>query len=312
MNKKILVSLATMGAVAALVVGGTIAFFSDTETSTGNTLTAGELDLLIDNECYYNGGKCICEGTNGDEVCTWQGGDFAGESCSCYWEFDNLDDKLFFDLQDLKPGDWEEDTISLRVQNDAWACAKITLTENSDNTCTEPEEEAEGAEECDEADNWSGDLADELYFIWWADDGDNVLEQDEAGHVVEGNLNWLMTEEDVPWYGAGPNEMLLTLADSAHNFWNPGVGEPLKAEDEAGEPKTYYIGKAFCYGVMDYTPLPQGEGVDPIQTSFFTCDGEGPGNEGQTDRVVADIEFEVVQSRNNSGFLCAEHEQPGT
>lgn len=45
MNKKILVSLSMIAAIAAIVVGGTIAYFSDTETSTGNTFTAGNLDL---------------------------------------------------------------------------------------------------------------------------------------------------------------------------------------------------------------------------------------------------------------------------
>ena len=38
--KKILISLAVVGAVGAVVAGATGAFFSDTETSTGNTFTA--------------------------------------------------------------------------------------------------------------------------------------------------------------------------------------------------------------------------------------------------------------------------------
>ena len=46
--KKILLSLSVVAAVAVVVVGATTAFFSDTETSTGNTFTAGELDLLVD------------------------------------------------------------------------------------------------------------------------------------------------------------------------------------------------------------------------------------------------------------------------
>lgn len=50
MNKKILVSLSVIGAVAAIAVGGTIAYFSDTETSTGNTFTAGTIDIAIDTE----------------------------------------------------------------------------------------------------------------------------------------------------------------------------------------------------------------------------------------------------------------------
>ena len=41
--------------VGAVVIGATGAFFSDTETSTGNTFTAGAIDLGVDNESYYNG-----------------------------------------------------------------------------------------------------------------------------------------------------------------------------------------------------------------------------------------------------------------
>ena len=46
--KKIIISLAVIGVVSAIVIGGTIAYFSDTETSTGNMITAGSLDLKID------------------------------------------------------------------------------------------------------------------------------------------------------------------------------------------------------------------------------------------------------------------------
>ena len=45
--KKILISLSVIGAVAAIAVGGTIAYFSDTETSTGNTFTAGTIDIAV-------------------------------------------------------------------------------------------------------------------------------------------------------------------------------------------------------------------------------------------------------------------------
>ncbi len=37
--------MSVIAAVAAIAVGGTIAYFSDTETSTGNTFTAGSVDL---------------------------------------------------------------------------------------------------------------------------------------------------------------------------------------------------------------------------------------------------------------------------
>ncbi len=46
--KKILISLITMAAVAGLIGGGAFAYFNDTETSSGNTFTAGTLDLKVD------------------------------------------------------------------------------------------------------------------------------------------------------------------------------------------------------------------------------------------------------------------------
>lgn len=46
--KKILFSISIIAAAAAVITGGTLAFFSDTETSTGNTFTAGTLDLNLD------------------------------------------------------------------------------------------------------------------------------------------------------------------------------------------------------------------------------------------------------------------------
>lgn len=47
MNKRILISLSVIGAVAAIAISGTVAYFSDTETSTGNVFTAGTLDLEL-------------------------------------------------------------------------------------------------------------------------------------------------------------------------------------------------------------------------------------------------------------------------
>lgn len=50
MKKKMLFSLMTIALVGALVSGGIYAYFSDIETSTGNTFTAGTLDLEVDTE----------------------------------------------------------------------------------------------------------------------------------------------------------------------------------------------------------------------------------------------------------------------
>ena len=47
MQKTILVSLLTIGLLASVIGVGTYAYFSDTETSVGNTMTAGTLDLSV-------------------------------------------------------------------------------------------------------------------------------------------------------------------------------------------------------------------------------------------------------------------------
>ncbi|MBN2094277.1 MAG: hypothetical protein JW740_02855 [Candidatus Zambryskibacteria bacterium] len=57
--KKILLSAAVIIPVLALVVGGTIAFYNDTETSSGNIFTAGSIDLKVDHlKQTYNGIDC--------------------------------------------------------------------------------------------------------------------------------------------------------------------------------------------------------------------------------------------------------------
>jgi len=47
MNTKILLSLSVIAALAAIAIGGTVAYFSDTETSTENTFSAGTLNLQV-------------------------------------------------------------------------------------------------------------------------------------------------------------------------------------------------------------------------------------------------------------------------
>jgi len=57
--KKILLSLGTLAVVGAIVAGATIAFYNDTETSTGNIFTAGSIDLKVDHLAQtYNGDDC--------------------------------------------------------------------------------------------------------------------------------------------------------------------------------------------------------------------------------------------------------------
>jgi len=59
MNKKLIISLSIIGVVAAVAIGGTIAYFNDVETSTGNILIAGTMDLKVDHtKQTYNDADC--------------------------------------------------------------------------------------------------------------------------------------------------------------------------------------------------------------------------------------------------------------
>ena len=281
--KKLIVSASTLLAVVAIVIGATTAFYGDVETSSGNTLSAGAIDLGIDNESYYNG--LLNEGTS--------------------WElaFD-LDDNegpadgkyLFFNFLDLKPGDWGEDTISVHVKdNDSWACMAFDVTTDEDNGSTEPELDDEDPYTADD-----GELDEFVNFVWWADDGDNVLEDDEAetGNFKEGALS------DI-------GDFSVTLADSS----GTGVlsSGPLEGSTD------YYIGKAWCFGNLEVNPLEQGnysgpnnpanDEVNPSGSATpedggIICNGSGLDNRTQTDKITADVVFTALQDRWNPNFKC--------
>jgi len=154
--KKILLSLLTVGAVGALAFGASQAFFSDTETSTGNTFTAGSLDLLVDNTCYYN------KAADGNPNCP------APQNGFTTWTQTNLGvEHKFFWFNDVKPGDYGEDTVSLHVENDAWLRLVIDSLSNDDNGLTEPETVA--GDITDGSGN--GELQQNLLFTMWLDQG---------------------------------------------------------------------------------------------------------------------------------------------
>ena len=284
MNRKIAVSALTIFAVAAAVVGATTAFFSDTETSTGNTFVAGAIDLLIDNESYN---------WNGEEIV------YNGELS---WTWADLTDELFFDFEDIKPGDFGEDTISIHVNNnESWACAAVTLTSDRDNDCTEPENADDPS--CGTGDlDLNGDLADELSFLWWADDEDNVFEseRDIAGPgetIISGGALG-----DLP---VGQTAVV-TLADSQTNIFDP-AGGPLP------EDALEHIGKGWCFGDINPASVPNDSQLRPDtrDESGFTCDGASViDNASQTDGTTLDVSFYAVQARNNPDFTCSEWTPP--
>lgn len=270
--KRILLSGSVIAIAAAVVIGATGAFFSDEESSTGNTFTAGAIDLQIDNESYVTDvdGKLVA-------------------SSGTSWDLSDLTGQLFFNFNDLKPGDVGEDTISLHVNsNDAWACMNVNITDTPENEQTEPEADDDDTDGVHE-----GELQEQLNFVFWADDGDNVLETDEAERIIaEGTAEELFD---------GTN---FALADSQNtNLW--GQGGPLQGDSEI----TYHVGKAWCFGELTKSPVTQDQlgktgGNGPLDRGTgISCNGAGD-NSAQTDGILADVTFSAIQSRNNSSFVC--------
>lgn len=279
MNRKILMSVGAIAFVAALSISATGAFFSDTEKSTGNTFTAGEIDLKIDNTSYgFDWNNPDIANPKGD----WIKNNFNT------WEMSDLTNQLFFRFDDLKPGDYGEDTISLHVQNDAWACMDIKLTGAPENVINGPETKigdvTDGAN--------GGELQNYLHFAFWRDDGDNVYENNEGPLLFNGAVNELNSTTTI------------ALADV-------GVGQgPLHAADPAT-----YVGKFWCFGDITsapVTPAANPNGPTPGNTGF-TCKDLDPGdNIAQTDGIMLDVSFSAVQSRNNGNFLCRPQTAPTT
>ena len=280
-NTKIILSAAVIIAAAAVIVGATFAFFSDTETSTANTFAAGELDLKVDNTSY-----AIDRNIPGFNNPT---GAFVANPNNS-WTLKDLTVEKFFNFIDVKPGDYGEDTISLHVNtNDSWLCAAAQITSDLDNSFTEPEDEVFGTNTDSNDGTPDGDLDSAINFAFWADDGDNVLEVGE-NIFLNGPVSGLNT--------AGK----IALADSNGGPFGPG---PIAGNT------TKYIGKGWCFGTLTPNPLAQdNQNTDgPIAPNRvgtgFTCDGSAEGNIAQTDSVTGDLQFFVVQSRNNPNFTCS-------
>jgi predicted ribosomally synthesized peptide with SipW-like signal peptide len=294
--KTIIKSALLVVGIAAIAGYATYSFFSDTETSTGNTFTAGAIDLKISNTSYVSNqtdGKLIASTST-----TWPSDDLNNDQTTLH---------KFFDFADLKPGDVGEDTINLTVKNNnAWACAELSLTSNKDNDCTEPEKTNDT--DCGNTDtNWNGDLAQGIEFVWWSDDGDNVLEKGEVAS------KYYLGPDTITHLLKTGNKLDLTIADADLNFFdrtNKLVDSSQTVNPITGG-STHYIGKGWCFGHMTLNPADEGTDNPIVRgTTGFICDGTGVNNAAQTDSLTADLKFYAVQSRNNMGFLCHEHGGP--
>ena len=239
--KKILLSVSIIAAVAAVVFGVTTAFFSDTETSTGNTFTAGKLDLTV-----------------------WSEGHATGSTCTLVKAVDS--DGAIFNCTDVKPGDSGESTVHFKLDNNpAWGCVLMSGLTQTEGECTEPEKAAEGG---DCGSNSDGELAKHLQFKVWLDDGNGnpgtkcnnqldqgefVLTRDLSGNPIYVTLNDLLTR--------GEANAIMPISTPGAESWM-GKGNPIPAGEH-------------CLGIAWQVPSSatdneyQGDGVGPATVKFY-------------------------------------------
>lgn len=268
--RKILVSLGVIVFVGAIAVGATGAFFSDSETSTGNTFSAGAIDLKVDATEHYDGLICVGGTWQQEEsVPPTSRPELISQPCGGSWALTDLGpSNQFFNLTDIKPGDNGENTVSLHIDNnDAYACANITNVQNDDNGVNSPEASAGDST----PGLGQGELGQNLNFLIWDDtNGNNIWDNGEQ----------LLTNGTAPLI-----DQSYTIADGNDSAITGG--------------DTRYVGVAWCAGSF----------VNPQAGSPLVCDGATMGNITQTDSYKANVTFQVEQARNNSGFRCGSIEQ---
>ena len=290
--KGLLSTLALLVFAGVMVASGTGAFFTDSETPTGNRFTAGALDLLVDSESHYNGMVCENTGTEEVPVYTWQPEDgfdpeedhYPAEDSSCdgTWTLTDLGPSMrFFNLSDLKPGDSGENTISLHVEdNPAYVCAVVDNMEDNDLGLTEPESILDATDGPGQ-----GELSNEIRFFAWSElDGDNV---------------WEPADDEPKLFSNDEGPASDVIDGVSYPLFTPVSDEGVGPTDPSS---TNYDGHYWCYG--DIT-------INPGASSFedrLSCDGSGVTNSTQSDQLLADITFYAEQARHNDAFECPDVE----
>ena len=303
--KRILLSLGVIAIVGVVAAGATGAFYGDTEKSTGNTFTAGAIELKVDSTSHYNSMICVLNPSETVGDYYWQPEvgfipspehfPAQGTPCNGTWTETDIEGGVhtFFNFLDLKPGDEGEDTISLHVyNNDAWGQLVLSNIVDTDNDCTEPEQDMEDGNCVPTTGN--GEIDNYLAFTGWLDqgsipgfqNGDDTPQNDD---LTEGdNIHQPQTEGPAFWNGdtindIGPFELSQVLGAA---YVAMGCTDP--------DGNTGYAG---CHGIAQ-----DGRMVEST-TYYFGLAWSLPLNEtlndAQTDSYKVDMTFMVEQHRNN-------------
>ncbi|RLM76197.1 choice-of-anchor W domain-containing protein [Halorubrum sp. Atlit-26R] len=243
-RRKMLVGLGAVGVASAGAGLGTTAYFNDTETFENNTLTAGSLDLFVNYEASYDS-----DGTVVNQAETAAG------------EQDGTPAGMFYDLEDVKPGDSGEVKFCFEIVDNPsymWACGDLSQAENGIN---EPESAVDDTPDL-------GELGDSIVasLAYCDEDGEPLAD----GEIVSGSLVDVIAAitGGAPLDGTGMPGMA------------PGDQAEYSEVVDPEEGESYITGPCVCLSWEIPTTV---------------------GNEIQSDSLTMNFEFHAVQSRHNDG-----------
>ncbi|MFC7069698.1 vWA domain-containing protein [Halobaculum lipolyticum] len=191
-RRQVLAGLGAVGLASAGAGLGTTAYFSDTESFSGNTLQAGRLDLMLDYKATYdgpNGPELIGQaptaqqlidqyGQATDGPLTWE--QRADVDFACNTEgLINGEAIPVFDLDDVKPGDYGEVTMSFHIcDNPAHVYFRGSVYDDLDNGQSEPEALVDD-------DSTEGELAESIDVrMWYDEDCSNTYDENTGAADV--------------------------------------------------------------------------------------------------------------------------------
>lgn len=242
---------------------GTVWQDVDTYTSFESAIVQGEnkVTFIVKNSDGAWAGllyRLTIDGNCGDE--------YFRTHCRLWDEKDLGEGDVFFDFDDIKPGDRGTNVISLHVDsNDAWACMSTANEQDLENGANETElavpDTTVGFGPTD------GELSPFLnVFLWWDTDADGAYDLSELS-IATTDFGTLGT---------------VALADATTGS-GPITGGTTKN-----------LGLFWCAGTL----------APPVAGNAFACDGQSMGNIAQTDQYITDLVFSTIQQRNNTDYTC--------
>jgi predicted ribosomally synthesized peptide with SipW-like signal peptide len=223
---------------------GTTAYFNDTETFANNELTAGSLDLFVNYDASYDS-----DGTVVNQAETAAG------------EQDGTPAGMFYDLEDVKPGDSGEVKFCFEIVDNPsymWACGDLSQAENGIN---EPESAVDDTPDL-------GELGDSIVasLAYCDEDGEPLAD----GEIVSGSLVDVIAA--ISSGAALDGDGMAGLV--------PGEQAEYADVVEPDEGEAFITGPCVCLSWEIPTTV---------------------GNEIQSDSLTMNFEFHAVQSRHNDG-----------